>query len=187
MVQSGVHDRFVEGMTAAAAALKVGDGLDPASQMGPLSTQSRIDAVDALVKDAVARGATLHTGGHRIGNAGYFYAPTVLGNVPTDALAMNEEPFGPLALINRFDHPDEAIAEANRLDYGLAAYAYTGSEATANRLTAEVRSGMLSINHHGLGPVEHPFGGLGASGMGSEGGSEAVERFLVTRFVTRVA
>ena len=187
LVQDGVHDRFLAGMVKAAQALRVGDGMDPASQMGPLSTRSRVDAVAALVEDAVARGATLHTGGHRIGNAGYFYAPTVLGNVPTDALAMNDEPFGPLALINRFSDPDAAIAEANRLDYGLAAYAYTGSEAMANRLAAEVQSGMLSINHHGLGPVEHPFGGIGASGMGSEGGAEAVERFLVTRFVTRVA
>lgn len=187
LVQAGVHDRFVQGMTEVARALRVGDGLDPASQMGPLTTRARLDAVGALVTDAVARGATLHTGGQRIGNAGYFYAPTVLSNVPVDAVAMNEEPFGPVALITRFDTPEQALAEANRLDYGLAAYAYTGSAARAQWLAAEVRSGMLSINHHGLGPIEHPFGGIGASGMGSEGGPEAVERFLVTRFVTRVA
>ncbi|WP_372605613.1 NAD-dependent succinate-semialdehyde dehydrogenase, partial [Actibacterium sp.] len=174
LVQDGVFDRFTDGFTKAAEAIKTGNGLDPDSQMGPLSTQRRVEAVEALVQDALSKGATLRTGGTRIGNEGFFYAPTVLTDVPTDAVAMNDEPFGPVALINRFSTYDQAMSEANRLDYGLAAYAYTGTAQTANRLAADIESGMLSINHHGLGPVEAPFGGVKGSGMGSEGGPEAV-------------
>lgn len=186
LVQDGVFDRFTDGFTKAAEAIKTGNGLDPDSQMGPLSTQRRVEAVEALVQDALSKGATLRTGGTRIGNEGFFYAPTVLTDVPTDAVAMNDEPFGPVALINRFSTYDQAMSEANRLDYGLAAYAYTGTAQTANRLAADIESGMLSINHHGLGPVEAPFGGVKGSGMGSEGGPEAVEAFLVTKYVSRV-
>lgn len=186
LVQDGVFDRFTDGFTRAAEAIKTGNGLDPDSQMGPLSTQRRVEAVEALVQDALSKGATLRTGGTRIGNEGFFYAPTVLTDVPTDAVAMNDEPFGPVALINRFSTYDQAMSEANRLDYGLAAYAYTGTAQTANRLAADIESGMLSINHHGLGPVEAPFGGVKGSGMGSEGGPEAVEAFLVTKYVSRV-
>lgn len=187
LVQDGVFDRFTERFVTAAEAIKTGNGLDPDSQMGPLSTQRRVEAIEAMVQDAMTKGAHLRTGGTRLGNEGFFYAPTVLTDVPIAAAAMNDEPFGPVALINRFSTYDQAITEANRLDYGLAAYAYTGSAHTANRLAADLESGMVSINHHGLGPVEAPFGGIKGSGMGSEGGPEAVEAFLVTKYVSRVA
>jgi succinate-semialdehyde dehydrogenase / glutarate-semialdehyde dehydrogenase len=186
LVQEGVYDRFVEGFTAAARAVKVGDGLAEGTTMGPLINARRVQAVDALVQDAVQKGAELVTGGERIGNAGNFYQPTVLSRVPLSARAMNEEPFGPVALMVRFAKLDEALEEANRLPYGLAAYAYTASAATAQALSSTVESGMLSINHQGLALPETPFGGVKDSGHGSEGGSEAIEAYLVTKFVTHV-
>ena len=184
LVQDGVHDSFVDKLVAAAEKVVVGDGLDEATTMGPLANGRRLDAMEALVGDALERGAALRTGGRRIGNAGNFYAPTVLTGVPTDARAMNEEPFGPLALVTRFGALDEAIAEANRLPYGLAAYAHARSAAAVDRLSSAVEAGMVSINHNGLGLAETPFGGVQDSGYGSEGGPEALEAYLVTKFTT---
>jgi succinate-semialdehyde dehydrogenase/glutarate-semialdehyde dehydrogenase len=185
LVQSGVHDQFVEGFVAAAKAIKVGDGLADGTTMGPLANERRIPAMETLIQDALQKGARLATGGKRIGNKGYFFEPTVLTDVPTEARAMNEEPFGPLALISRFSEADEAIAEANRLPFGLASYAFTGSAATADRLADEIQAGMLTVNHNGLALPEVPFGGIKDSGHGSEGGTEAMEAYLNTKFVTR--
>jgi succinate-semialdehyde dehydrogenase/glutarate-semialdehyde dehydrogenase len=185
LVQSGVHDQFVEGFVAAAKAIKVGDGLADGTTMGPLANERRIPAMETLIQDALQKGARLATGGKRIGNKGYFFEPTVLTDVPTEARAMNEEPFGPLALVSRFSEADEAIAEANRLPFGLASYAFTGSAATADRLADEIQAGMLTVNHNGLALPEVPFGGIKDSGHGSEGGTEAMEAYLNTKFVTR--
>ncbi|MGI6856301.1 NAD-dependent succinate-semialdehyde dehydrogenase [Mesorhizobium sp. 1B3] len=185
LVQSGVHDRFVEGFVAAAKAVKVGDGLAEGTTMGPLANERRIPAMEALIQDALQKGAKLATGGKRIGNKGYFFEPTVLTDVPTEARAMNEEPFGPLALVSRFSDADQAIAEANRLPFGLASYAFTESAATADRLADEIQAGMLTVNHNGLALPEVPFGGIKDSGHGSEGGTEAMEAYLNTKFVTR--
>ncbi|MBT0781989.1 NAD-dependent succinate-semialdehyde dehydrogenase [Paracoccus sp. pheM1] len=185
LVQEGVADRFTEGFAAALAAAKVGPGTDPDSAMGPLANARRIPAIERLIRDALDRGARLATGGARIGNEGWFFAPTVLADVPADAAVMNEEPFGPIAVVNRFRSDDEAFAEANRLPYGLASYAWTGSSARAQRLQDEIQAGMLTINHVGLSLPELPFGGIGDSGMGTEGGSEAIGAYLQTRLVTR--
>ncbi len=133
LVQEPVYEQFVEQFVTAAKALKVGDGLQADTRMGPLAHSRRLDAMEAFVADAVAKGAKVETGGQRIGNKGYFFEPTVLTDVPRDARIMNEEPFGPLAIINPFDGFDEVVAEANRLPYGLAAYAYTRSAKTARR------------------------------------------------------
>ena len=127
----------------------------------------------------------MQTGGHRIGNKGNFFEPTVITDVPKDARVMNEEPFGPLAVISPFSSFDEVVTEANRLPYGLASYAYTRSAKTANAIAAAVESGMISINHHGLALPEVPFGGVKDSGYGSEGGLEAIENYLNTKFVTQ--
>ena len=154
--------------------------------MGPLANERRIPALESLINDAVDAGGKLETGGKRIGNQGYFFEPTVLTNVPTSARIMNEEPFGPVAIINRFGDADEAIAEANRLPFGLAAYAYTTSSETAQMLGAKVEAGMLTINHLGLALPEVPFGGIKDSGYGTEGGSEALDAYLDTRFVTQM-
>ncbi|WP_290684705.1 MULTISPECIES: NAD-dependent succinate-semialdehyde dehydrogenase [unclassified Haematobacter] len=186
LVQEKVADAFIDGFTEAAKAVKVGNGLEKGMDMGPLANERRIPALQALIGDAVEHGARLTTGGQRIGNKGYFFEPTVLADVPTEARIMNEEPFGPVAVVNRFGDLDEAIAEANRLPYGLAAYAFTRASATADRLSREVESGMLAINHLGLALPEVPFGGIKDSGYGTEGGSEALDAYVETRFITRL-
>jgi succinate-semialdehyde dehydrogenase / glutarate-semialdehyde dehydrogenase len=185
IVHEQLYEPFLERFVAAAKALMIGDGMLPGVAMGPLATARRVEAMEAFVADAVAKGAKLRTGGRRIGNTGYFFEPTVLTDVPPDARVMNEEPFGPIAIMLRFDTFDEAMDEANRLPYGLAAYAYTRSLKTAAAAAAAFESGTVSINHHGLAPIETPLGGVKDSGYGSEGGSEAIEAYLVTKFVTQ--
>jgi succinate-semialdehyde dehydrogenase/glutarate-semialdehyde dehydrogenase len=185
LVHETIYERFVDGFVAAAKAVKVGDGLDKDTQMGPLANPRRVDAMQGFVADAVAKGANLRTGGARIGNKGNFFEPTVLTDVPMAARIMSEEPFGPIAPIARFREFDEVVQEANRLPYGLAAYAYTRSAQTAGAIGAAFESGMVSINHHGLALPEVPFGGVKDSGFGSEGGSEAIESYLNTKFITQ--
>ncbi len=184
LVQEASFDRFTEGFTRAAKALKVGNGLDEGVEMGPLANARRIDALEGFIADAVDKGAELKTGGRRIGNTGYFFEPTVLANVPLDAEVMNAEPFGPIAIINPFGSLDEAITESNRLPYGLASYAFTASDRTGYELGQRIKAGMTTINHNGLALPEVPFGGIQDSGYGSEGGSEALEPYLVTKLVT---
>jgi len=186
LVQEKVYQSFVDKFTAAAKAIKVGDGLDEKTRMGPLAHSRRIDAMEAFVTDAKQKGATTRTGGNRIGNKGYFFEPTVMTDVPGDARIMNEEPFGPLAMIAPFADMDGVVAEANRLPYGLAAYAFTRSAKTAAAIGSAIESGMVAINHAGLALPEVPFGGVKDSGYGSEGGSEAIEGYLVTKFITQV-
>jgi succinate-semialdehyde dehydrogenase / glutarate-semialdehyde dehydrogenase len=184
LVEEPVYDQFVSKFVGHAKAMKVGDGLEDGVRMGPLANRRRLDAMEAFVADAVQRGATLATGGRRIGNKGNFFEPTVLTNVPRDARVMNEEPFGPLAIISSFASLADALAEANRLPYGLAAYAYTRSAQSAGALSRGIQSGMVSINHHGLGLPEVPFGGIKDSGYGSEGGADAIDAYFNTKYVT---
>ena len=185
LVQQKVYDSFVDKFVAAAKAVKVGDGLEEGTTMGPLAHARRVQAIEGFVQDAVQKGATIRTGGNRIGNKGYFFEPTVLTEVSKEARVMNEEPFGPLALIAPFRDFEEAVSEANRLPFGLASYAYTRSAKTANAVAAAVEAGMMSINHHGLALPEVPFGGVKDSGFGSEGGPEAIEGYLNTKFVSQ--
>lgn len=184
LIEGEGYEPFVETFVEAAAALKPGPGLDPATTTGPLANIRRVEAMERLTADALAKGAILRTGGNRIGNAGFFFEPTVFTEVPTDAALMNEEPFGPIAMINRFDDREAAYAEANRLPYGLSAYAFTTSSQTAREVMEKVESAMISFNHFGLGHPETPFGGMKDSGYGFEGGSEAIEPYLQTRFMT---
>lgn len=187
LVQDSVYDKVIGSFTEAARAVKVGNGMDAGIEMGPLANERRIPALEALVNDAVEHGAELKTGGHRIGNKGNFFEPTVLSNVPNEARIMNEEPFGPVAVFSPFTTLDEAIDEANRLPFGLASYAFTGSADTANQLGLRIEAGMTTINHNGLALPEVPFGGVKDSGYGTEGGSEAINAYLVTKFVTQMA
>ncbi|WP_431269498.1 NAD-dependent succinate-semialdehyde dehydrogenase [Dankookia sp. P2] len=185
LVQEAMYEPFVDKFVAAAKAIKVGNGMEEGTQMGPLVHDRRIPWVDGLMADARQRGAEVRTGGERIGNKGYFYQPTVLTGVGKDARMMNEEPFAPVAMIASFKDFDEVVEEANRLPYGLASYAFTRSAKTANALAAKVESGMMTINHLGLALPEVPFGGIKDSGYGSEGGSEAIEAYLNTKFVSQ--
>ena len=183
IVEEEVFDAFVAGYTERAKAIRVGDGLEHATQMGPMANPRRPDAMERLIGDAVSRGGILHTGGERIGNQGYYYAPTVLSNVPLDAAIMNEEPFGPVAILNPFRGQDKMIEEANRLPYGLAAFAWT-EEARRQKIVArEIEAGMIGLNGGALSSGDAPFGGVRWSGHGSEDGPEGVEACLVTKAV----
>jgi succinate-semialdehyde dehydrogenase/glutarate-semialdehyde dehydrogenase len=186
LVHEKVYGQFVQGFTDFAKSLKVGDGMDKDTRMGPLANDRRVQAMEMFVADAVSKGAKIETGGKRIGNKGNFFEPTVLTNINNDMRIMNEEPFGPLAPIIPFSNFDAVVEEANRLPFGLAAYAYTKSAKTAAAIGAAFESGMVSINHHGLALPEVPFGGIKDSGYGSEGGSEAIESYLNTKFITQV-
>jgi len=182
-----VHRRIAEEFAVEFARrthdLRVGNGLAEGTQMGPLANARRVAAMDDLTRDAVSRGARLLAGGERIGQAGNFWRPTVLADVPLDARALNEEPFGPMALVRPFDTLEEAITEANRLPYGLAGYAFTRGLKNADLLTRHVEVGMLWVNMGALASAEMPFGGIKESGHGTEGGSEALEAYLNTRSV----
>ena len=184
LVQNKVYDEFMNRFVARAEALKIGPGMDPETEMGPLANPRRVEALEGFVADAQEHGGKVATGGNRIGNRGNFFEPTVLTDVPHGARIMNEEPFGPIVTVESFGTLEEAITESNRLDYGLAAFAYTMSERTAAAVTEAFESGMVSINHHGLALPETPFGGVKDSGYGSEGGSESLEPYLTTKFVT---
>ena len=184
LVQNSVRDAFVKGLVDATKALKLGHGLEAGTTLGPLANPRRVTAMERLMKDAVERGAEVATGGERVGGGGNFFAPTVLLNVPGDSLVFNEEPFGPVAAVRGFDTLDEALTEANRLPWGLAAYAFTGSLRTAHALTHGVQTGMLWINQPAPAWPEMPFGGIKDSGYGSEGGPEALEAYLNTKSVS---
>jgi succinate-semialdehyde dehydrogenase/glutarate-semialdehyde dehydrogenase len=185
LVHDKIYDAFLSKFIAETKAIKVGNGLEASTTMGPMANIRRIEAMESFVADAVDRGANVKLGGKRIGNEGFFYEPTVLTDVPLEARIMNEEPFGPIAPVLRFDKFEAVVEEANRLPYGLAAYAYTRSAKTAAAIGDAIESGMISINHHGLALPETPFGGVKDSGYGSEGGSEAIEPYLITKFVTQ--
>src|SRR3984885_11663321 len=182
-VQQAVYKKFVEGFAKRAGALKVGDGLVDGMQMGPLAHPRRLEAMTTLLADARKHGAKVHTGGERIAGKGYFWQPTVLAAIPEEARIMNEEPFGPVALINSFSTFEEAISRANRLPYGLAAYAFSRASRTVNLLGEQLEAGMIGINSFQISVPESPFGGVKESGHGSEEGTEGLETCLVTKFV----
>ena len=183
-VDEAVYDRFSEAFAEKAKAVKIGNGLDPATMMGPLANGRRVEAMERLIADAVGRGARVLAGGARVGNRGCLFPLTVLADVPDDALAMQEEPFGPLALISRTRNLDEAIAKANSLPFGLAAYAFTNSAPNVERLSNELECGNLSINHLVASIAETPFGGVKDSGYGREGGTEGLACYTVVKNVS---
>jgi len=185
LVQDEVYEPFLERFISAAQAVKLGNGLEEGTTMGPLANDRRVAAMEGFVADAVKTGGQIRTGGKRAGNKGYFFEPTVLTDLSPEARVLHEEPFGPLALFMPFGSMDEVIAEANRLPYGLAAYAYTRSTSNVTALGARIEAGMVSINHHGVALPETPFGGVKDSGYGSEGGMEGLEPYVVTKFITQ--
>jgi succinate-semialdehyde dehydrogenase / glutarate-semialdehyde dehydrogenase len=184
-VQGAVYRRFVERFVSAASQIRVGPGDQSDTMMGPLANERRIRALDRFVSDAKETGATVECGGHRIGDKGFFWAPTVLSDVPTASLCMREEPFGPLAVIVPFNTEDDAIALANALPYGLASYAFTQDANRVVRLADAIEAGMLGINSLAITLPETPFGGVKESGYGIEGGIEGVESYMCTKFVSQ--
>jgi succinate-semialdehyde dehydrogenase/glutarate-semialdehyde dehydrogenase len=185
LVQEGIYKQFVERFVEHAKAIRVGNGLEKGVAMGPLANPRRPAAMESHIEDARKAGGAIRTGGHRIGALGNFFEPTVITELDRSARTMNEEPFGPLAVINPFASFEDAIAEANRLPYGLASYVFTRSAKTAQAVAAEIEAGMVTINHLGLALPEVPFGGIKDSGYGSEGGSEAIEPYLNVKFVSQ--
>ncbi|AZQ54767.1 NAD-dependent succinate-semialdehyde dehydrogenase [Burkholderia cenocepacia] len=185
LIQRDVYDEFVGHFVRAANALKVGNGMDAGTQVGPLANPRQLAKMEELIADAVARGARVLAGGKRIEREGYFFEPTVLADVPEDARVMHEEPFGPIALLMRFDALADGIAEANRLPYGLSAYAFTRSARTAIDVADGLEAGMIGINQYRIVSTELPFGGMKESGHGSEGGTEGIEYYLTHKFISQ--
>lgn len=183
-VHESVFEEFLDVFTKRAAATVVGDGMEPGVEMGPVANERRLGAMRSLVDDAVATGAELMTGGNRIGTTGYFFEPTVLANVPDGARVMQEEPFGPLAIVNTVDSLDTAIERANSVPYGLAAYGFTNRADYADRMVDRVEAGNLSINTLEASKPETPFGGVKSSGYGREGGAEGLHHYTVVKNVS---
>jgi succinate-semialdehyde dehydrogenase/glutarate-semialdehyde dehydrogenase len=184
LVHESIFEAFVTGFAELAKKLKLGDGLAEGTQMGPLIHARRAGAVEALIRDAERAGAEIRTGGRRLDPPGYFYEPTVLANVPVTARIMNEEPFGPVAIVNPFHDYTSALSEANRLPYGLAAFAFTKNLSIANSIGDELEAGMVGVNTFRISVPDSPFGGIKESGHGSEEGIEGLEACLVTKFVS---
>lgn len=187
IVHERIYDAFLVAFAKAVGEVRVGDGFESGVQMGPVANPRRLAAAQALVEDARRRGARVLTGGHRLGEKGYFYAPTVIADVPREALVMSEEPFCPLALCVSVASLREGIDLANSVSVGLAGYAFTNSLSTAEQIGREIECGILSINHFGGPAPDMPFGGLKDSGFGREGGSESLESYTVTRMVSQKA
>jgi succinate-semialdehyde dehydrogenase/glutarate-semialdehyde dehydrogenase len=183
-VQDAAYRPFLSAFTAATKALKVGSGLEADVKIGPLAHGRRLDALSSLIHDAVDKGATLETGGGRIGNLGYFHAPTVLADAPEDARILREEPFGPVAVIQPFSDVDAVLEQANDSTFGLAAYVFSRSAGRAERVADALETGMVSINHYGLALPETPFGGVKDSGYGREGGIEGMNAYTIAKFVS---
>ena len=177
-VHESIFDQFLDRFAKRAAATVVGNGVDAGVEMGPLANARRLPALTALVEDARAKGAQVVTGGERVGNKGYFFAPTVLANVPDTANVMQEEPFGPLAVINPVASLDEAIARANSVPFGLAAYGFSNRADYIDQMTNEVEAGNISFNTLEASLPETPFGGVKSSGYGREGGTEGLENYM---------
>ncbi|WP_413628851.1 NAD-dependent succinate-semialdehyde dehydrogenase [Herbaspirillum frisingense] len=185
LVQRSVYARFAEQFVAATRKLVVGDGMDPATQVGPLANPRQLEKMEALVADAVAQGAKVLTGGKRIDRPGYFFAPTVLAEVPMSARVMHEEPFGPIAVLRPFEQLKDALAEANRLPYALSAYAFTRDARTVLDVGDGLEAGMIGINQYRIIATELPFGGMKESGHGSEGGIEGINHYLTNKFISQ--
>jgi succinate-semialdehyde dehydrogenase/glutarate-semialdehyde dehydrogenase len=185
-VHDKVYDKFVGQFIDHAKNTTVGDGLDPASKMGPLANPRRINAIEGFIADAQDKGAKVAAGGKRIGNQGNFFEPTVLTDVPETARIMTEEPFGPVAVMLRFKDTDDVLTRANKLPFGLASYAFTKNANTATKIADALDSGMVTINHFGIALPETPFGGIKDSGFGHEGGIEGLAVYMQAKFVSHL-
>jgi succinate-semialdehyde dehydrogenase / glutarate-semialdehyde dehydrogenase len=185
LVHADLYERFTDSFCQLASEWRVGDPFDGQTQMGPIHTERRLAALKELVHDAVARGATVRLGGARLDRPGYFFAPTVLTDVPVAARINNEEPFGPIAVLSRFESDDEALAEANRIPVGLAAYVFGRDSRSIRRMVDGISAGNVIVNDWSASGPETPFGGWNDSGYGSEGGAEGLREFQRLKFVSQ--
>ena len=183
-VHESIFEKYTEIFVRRAAATIVGNGVEPGVEMGPLANPRRVDALAGLVENACAEGAELKTGGSKLGEKGYFFQPTVLANVPDSAHVMQEEPFGPLAIINPVASLDEAIQKANSVPYGLAAYGFTNRADYVDRMVEGIEAGNVSINTLEASLPETPFGGVKSSGYGREGGTEGLFNYMITKNIS---
>ncbi len=185
-LHESIYDRFTQAFVDAYAGTRVGNGLSNRTEMGPLVNRRRVATMESFVADALERGGRVLTGGHALRGEGSFFAPTVLADVSDNSRVMTDEPFGPIAVMTRFKTTDEVLARANALEFGLSSYVFTESLKTAQRVGRDLECGMVNINHFGAGLPETPLGGMKASGIGSEGGSETFDGYLTTKFVTQI-
>ena len=183
-VHESVFEEYTEIFVRRAAATIVGNGVDPDVEMGPLANDRRIGALTDLVEDAKDKGAEVRTGGSKMGDVGYFFQPTVLANVPGHARVMQEEPFGPLAIINPVASLEEGIEQANAVPYGLAAYGFTNRADYVDRMIEGIEAGNVSINTLEASLPETPFGGVKSSGYGREGGTEGLQHYMITKNIS---
>ncbi len=186
LIQRDAYQAFVDRFVAATKALVIGDGMDPQTQVGPLANARQLAKMEQLVADAVEKGARVLVGGEALPGEGFFFQPTVLADVPMNARVMHEEPFGPIAVLMPFDDLSDGLKEANRLPYGLSAYAFTSSARTAIDVADGLEAGMIGINQYRIVATELPFGGIKESGHGSEGGIEGIEHYLTHKFISQV-
>jgi succinate-semialdehyde dehydrogenase/glutarate-semialdehyde dehydrogenase len=184
-VQENSYSKFLARFTEYAKGIKMGDGLEKGTAMGPLANPRRLDAMESFVNDAKDHGGKIVAGGSRQGNQGFFFQPTVVTEVPDNAKIMREEPFGPVAPVVPFKTFDEVVERANSLPFGLAAYAFTSSGATATAIGDALQSGMVGVNSIAISTPETPFGGVKESGYGSEGGIEGLQAYLNTKFISQ--
>ncbi|KAF1067915.1 MAG: Alpha-ketoglutaric semialdehyde dehydrogenase [Pseudomonas citronellolis] len=187
-VQENAYERFLATFVDTLAQVRIGNGFSEGVQLGPLANPRRLAAAEAFLADAREQGGTV-IGGERPSGAefgeGFFLTPATLIDLPASARILHEEPFLPLAPIQRFKDTDEVLQAANSLPYGLAAYVFSESLKTVQRVTAGLQSGMVAVNHLGIASAETPFGGVKDSGIGSEGGAETFDGYLTTKFITQ--
>ncbi|WP_347954622.1 NAD-dependent succinate-semialdehyde dehydrogenase [Gordonia aichiensis] len=183
LVQNGVRAEFTERLTERIAATAVGPGWAESSQLGPMINARQRDRIAALVDDAVAQGAKVHTGGDRLPGGGFFYAPTVIDQIAPGSDILVEEIFGPVAAVQGFDTEDDAIRIANHTAYGLAAYFYSTDLARVQRVSRRLQAGLVGVNRGVISDPAAPFGGIKQSGLGSEGGSEGIGEYLNTKYI----
>jgi succinate-semialdehyde dehydrogenase/glutarate-semialdehyde dehydrogenase len=185
-VHESVYGKFVNAFAESSGKLVLGDGLEPKTTMGPLANSRRIGALEGFVSDAVQHGAKVKAGGASVPGPGFFFQPTVLSDVTNSARIMNVEPFGPIAAICPFTNFDDVVKEANRLPFGLAAFAFTRSSHTSAAISAALESGLVGINNVAVAAPESPFGGVKESGYGSESGIEGLEAFLSVKTISEM-
>jgi succinate-semialdehyde dehydrogenase/glutarate-semialdehyde dehydrogenase len=184
LVHASIAEQFTEGLAAAMAAVLVAPGLEPGAELGPMINEAAVAKIDALVADAVDRGARVRTGGHRLDGPGWFYAPTVLDRIAPGSAMLSDEIFGPVAPVIAFEDEEAAIGMANDTEHGLVAYVYAGDLRHGMRVAEALETGMVGLNRGVVSDPAAPFGGVKQSGLGREGGRHGLREFLEPKYLS---